>query len=164
MSWIWPFPQSLFKLFPLVQVTGSRIGRHSLLLQSESTKLLASRMHFPLVWKITFQHLMETTQQEGLTGSCLGTRSRRAIKAFSWEKLAMAASTVRNTECKCSLTEQEFEKNLKPGLLFIFPQDKEDWRKPKNMYSLVITYKEEQMSESQKTKSRFAGKGLKKIR
>ena len=35
MSWIWPFSQSPFKLFPIVQVTGSRIRHHNLPLKSE---------------------------------------------------------------------------------------------------------------------------------
>lgn len=88
---------------------------------------------------------MEATQQEGLTGSCLGTRSSQAIKAFSREKLAMAASTVRNTECKRSLIEKEFEKNLKSSLLFAFTKylkkTEDNCFKvlERNFYSLVIT-------------------------
>lgn len=55
-------------------------------------------MHSPPVRTTIFQYLMEATQQEGLTESCLEMRANQAIKAFSREKLAMAASTVRNTE------------------------------------------------------------------
>lgn len=83
--------------------------------------------HCPPVRRIAFQYLMEATQQEGLTGSCLGMHSSQAIKAFKTKrKLAIAASTERNTECKCSLTEKIFEKNLRQRLLFTFLYDKED--------------------------------------
>lgn len=44
--------------------------------------------HCPPVRRIAFQYLMEATQQEGLTGSCLGMHSCQAIKAFSQEKIS----------------------------------------------------------------------------
>lgn len=65
---------------------------------------------------LILHYQMEASQQEGL----LGTSLSQAIKSFNCKKLAMAVSTVKNTEYKCSVIEKEFEKNLKPGLPFSF--------------------------------------------
>lgn len=92
---------------------------------------------------------METTQQEGQTEYCLGTRSSQAIKAFSWEKLATAASKVRNAEYKCSVIDKEFERGRKKikKAAFYFSI----W---KNLlyfcFNDQITYKDGLMSEAQK--------------
>lgn len=87
---------------------------------------MASITRSPPMRTIIFQYQMEATQQEGQTEYCLGTHSSQAVKAFNWEKLATAASKVRNAEYKCSVIDKEFERGEKKlkRLLFTFPSEK----------------------------------------